>query len=67
MPITHHFWAPLTLKPIKILRSQPKIPFGGVLTSWGPLGPELWTFQTFFNCLTHFWVYLQPFFDYDPI
>ena len=46
---THLFCTLLPLGPIKRRRSQLIISFGGVLTFWGPLGPELWTFQTFFN------------------
>ena len=49
---THLFCTLLPLGPIKRRRSQLIISFGGVLTFWGPLGPELWTFQTFFNSST---------------
>ena len=46
------FLHPITPGTIKRRRSQLIISFGGVLTFWGPLGPELWTFQTFFNSST---------------
>ena len=49
---THFFCTLLALGPIKRRRSQLIISFGGVLTFWGPLGPELWTFQTFLNSST---------------